>query len=298
MSMKTNFQKVQEFNRAFDMVCNDPKTYSDSIMNKINSPLYDAYKYMRPELFRNSKNIINLRLNLIIEEVNELNYAVEENDIIEIRDALSDILYVVYGMADVLGIDIDAVFGELISKYNTDDEIKNIANSSNYNKVKIALTNSPDTFLDINDYKSFEKMHILSFVRMNINNMVNILKCRCNFYCDTDILPTRNNMMKIANDIVVILKLVYCYSIISDINADNDFNIVHISNMSKLCSTIDDAEKTVADYIDKYNKGISPYDSPYYYELPALGKWIVKNKSTGKALKNINYQKVNFNTTI
>ena len=44
----------------------------------------------------------------------------------------------------------------------------------------------------------------------------------------------------------------------------------------------------------KFKNGNSPYDSPYYYELPELNKWIVKNKSTGKALKNIKYKEVSF----
>ena len=64
--------------------------------------------------------------------------------------------------------------------------------------------------------------------------------------------------------------------------------------MSKLCDTEQDAKDTIVDYINKYNAGKSPYDSPYYYELPELKKWIVKNKSSGKALKNIKYKAVEF----
>ena len=64
--------------------------------------------------------------------------------------------------------------------------------------------------------------------------------------------------------------------------------------MSKLCDNENDAIKTVTDYAIKYIEGKSPYDSPYCYELPQLKKWIVKNKSTGKALKNIKYHKVCF----
>ena len=58
--------------------------------------------------------------------------------------------------------------------------------------------------------------------------------------------------------------------------------------MSKLCKSVDEAEATVKDYQEKYNNGVSTYDTPYYYELkPNL--YVVKNKSTGKALKSINY---------
>jgi hypothetical protein len=58
--------------------------------------------------------------------------------------------------------------------------------------------------------------------------------------------------------------------------------------MSKLCNSIDEAEATVKDYQEKYNVGVSTYDTPYYYELKP-GLYVVKNKSTGKALKSINY---------
>jgi hypothetical protein len=64
--------------------------------------------------------------------------------------------------------------------------------------------------------------------------------------------------------------------------------------LSKLCDTEEDAQATVDDYESKFKAGKSPYDSPYYYALPELGKWIIKNKSTGKALKNIKYCKVAF----
>ncbi len=60
------------------------------------------------------------------------------------------------------------------------------------------------------------------------------------------------------------------------------------SNMSKLCKSIEEAEATVKDYQEKYNNGTSSYDTPYYYELKP-GLYVVKNKSTGKALKSINY---------
>ena len=106
-TIKTNFQKVQEFNRAFDMVPQIPSMYSEA----------DEYLYQRPEMFKDEKNIIKLRLDLIKEEVRELNDAIAANDDIEIRDALSDILYVVYGMADVLGVNIDKIFRNMIMSY-------------------------------------------------------------------------------------------------------------------------------------------------------------------------------------
>lgn len=57
-----------------------------------------------------STQLTGLRLSLIAEEVTELTEAVINNDLVETADALADLLYVTYGYAITLGIDIDAVF--------------------------------------------------------------------------------------------------------------------------------------------------------------------------------------------
>ena len=100
--------------------------------------------------------------------------------------------------------------------------------------------------------------------------------------------------MNLSKSICELLKYTYSLAAILNINADSDFAIVHDSNMSKLCDNEDDARATVSDYEEKFKTGTSPYDSPYYYYLEDIGKYIVKNKSTGKALKNIKYKKVVF----
>ena len=51
-----------------------------------------------------------LRLGLILEEVQELFDAHEDRSLIDIADALTDILYVVYGAGHAFGIDLDASF--------------------------------------------------------------------------------------------------------------------------------------------------------------------------------------------
>lgn len=92
-----------------------------------------------------------------------------------------------------------------------------------------------------------------------------------------------------------ILYVVYGAAARFGINADIDFDIVHRSNMSKLCDTEEIAEQTVTSYKNQYQAGKSPYDSPYYEFIGGtINKWIVKNKSTGKALKSIHYTKVKF----
>ena len=59
------------------------------------------------------KKIIKLRLDLIKEELDELSVAINNNDILEIADALTDILYVTYGAGHSFGINLDKCFAEV-----------------------------------------------------------------------------------------------------------------------------------------------------------------------------------------
>ena len=102
------------------------------------------------------------------------------------------------------------------------------------------------------------------------------------------------NFTEIRDALADILYVVYGAADSFAINADSDFDIVHNSNMSKLCVSEEEAQKTVENYKKLYQEGTSLYDTPYYEKLPNMEKWVIKNKSTGKALKNINYNKVKF----
>jgi len=86
--MTSNFERVREFMRAMEQ--EGPRT-----------PKFPA------------QTIQQLRIALIEEEVNELKDAIEQHDIIEVADALADILYVVYGAGLAFGIDLDKCFREV-----------------------------------------------------------------------------------------------------------------------------------------------------------------------------------------
>jgi len=60
-----------------------------------------------------SKKINKLRFELIKEEVEELRVALEKKDIIEVADALTDILYVTYGAGHAFGINLNLCFEEV-----------------------------------------------------------------------------------------------------------------------------------------------------------------------------------------
>ena len=60
-----------------------------------------------------SEKIQDLRVSLIEEELFELKEAIENKDIKEVADALTDILYVTYGAGHAFGIDLDKCFDEV-----------------------------------------------------------------------------------------------------------------------------------------------------------------------------------------
>jgi len=84
----TNFEKVKIFMKTFGQ---EVKSKSSLSSDKINS----------------------LRLSLIQEELDELNKAIKDKDIVEVADALTDILYVTYGAGHAFGIDLDQCFNEV-----------------------------------------------------------------------------------------------------------------------------------------------------------------------------------------
>ena len=84
----TNFEKVKEF----------MTTFGQEVKNKSEFP---------------NEKIINLRKKLIEEEYDELKEAINKNDIVEIADALTDILVVTYGAGAAFGIDLDKCFEEV-----------------------------------------------------------------------------------------------------------------------------------------------------------------------------------------
>jgi len=84
----TNFEKVGDFMLAFGQEC-------------------------REEASLPSVDTQVLRVSLIKEELQELMDALDDNNIIEVADALTDILYVTYGAGHAFGINLDECFDEV-----------------------------------------------------------------------------------------------------------------------------------------------------------------------------------------
>ena len=79
-----------------------------------------------------SEKINKLRIDLIKEELEELQEAMNNNDLLEVADALTDILYVTYGAGHAFGIDLDKCFDEVQNSNMSklDQEGKPIYNES------------------------------------------------------------------------------------------------------------------------------------------------------------------------
>ena len=84
----TNFEKVGTFMKTFGQEVKEKSSLGSDKINK-------------------------LRLDLIEEELGELKEAMKNNDLLEVADALTDILYVTYGAGHAFGINLDKCFEEV-----------------------------------------------------------------------------------------------------------------------------------------------------------------------------------------
>jgi len=84
----SNFSKVGTFMKTFGQEVKTKPSFSTDKINK-------------------------LRIDLIKEELDELTEAMNNKDLLEVADALTDILYVTYGAGHAFGIDLDKCFEEV-----------------------------------------------------------------------------------------------------------------------------------------------------------------------------------------
>ena len=84
----SNFNKVGTFMKTFGQEVKTKPSFSSDKINK-------------------------LRIDLIKEELEELTVAMNNKDLLEVADALTDILYVTYGAGHAFGIDLDKCFDEV-----------------------------------------------------------------------------------------------------------------------------------------------------------------------------------------
>ena len=86
-----------------------------SNFNKVKTFMQTFRQEVKAKPSLSTEKINSLRYELIKEELEELKIAMENNDILEVADALTDILYVTYGAGHAFGIDLDKCFEEVQS---------------------------------------------------------------------------------------------------------------------------------------------------------------------------------------
>lgn len=203
-------------------------------------------------IFNEDPKTVDFCLKLIREEVYELSDAVNNRDFVEIHDATADIVYVTWGMAARCGIDGTKLYTE---KPSVETDMNNY---SNYNsgKYDIHITNCNKCIND--QFKLLE----IAVVEKKFDDMLHCL-------------------VHLVEDCVLLSNL-------CRVNFTDLFNHVHENNMSKLCKTEEEAQRSV----DFYKQNLQLYDTPAY-RLAVNGiNYVVYNESTKKILKSIDYKPV------
>jgi predicted HAD superfamily Cof-like phosphohydrolase len=233
IAITTPFKQVEEFHTTFG---------------------HPVKKDIQNNIFDLNPNIVKFRLDLINEEIKELKEAFYKTDYIEFVDALGDILYVIFGMCHVFGINYDELFPGINNSIKI-IESKKKTNDFDFNKYFISIKNDIEITVDI-----------------EIDKLNNLLKYSCEE-------KNMNNVIMYINYIVTLIIQLSDYLNISIIEA---FTEIHRSNMTKVCSNIEDAISTVKWYKDNETR----YATPDYKKSPNEKYWIIYDVNTTKILKS------------
>ena len=264
----TNYLMVKQFNQVFG---------------------HPAPDSARITIFTESPDVVKLRNSLIHEEITELRDAINAEDVVEIIDALSDIQYVAYGLLVVYGVDGDNEFTNYMAeKYEMLDSnmSSECAKLSNFVKTKEFISKllngdsfdvTPKTFLDRYTEPSYREI---------FNRYVDDLLIA---YKSLENASNNSKFVETVKGTFEVLYITYVVGSLIGVDLDESIRMVHESNMSKICSSEEEAQKTV----EWYRENEARYDSPSFRKSEFTDGFVVFNESTGKILKNVNYQAVN-----
>jgi hypothetical protein len=261
--------QVAEFNYLFGVI-------------DYNYPNTDDIEFDRFNSFTEKFNLtqMKLRFSLIAEEIKELEQAIKDKNAIEIIDALCDILYVVAGAKVYFNLPIDK-FEETemksirkmphqnpnIEKYNLDYIIKMLDDElvlKFINKIKTYNNILGDlTELFINEKKISYHPHFLNhLIKLYHESLNKIVK----------------NILRLEDSFMIDLLF--------------QFDIVHKSNMTKVCILEEDAKETIEWY--KINE--TRYKQPSFKKINFNQKdyYVIYDAETKKILKSIKYVPAKF----
>jgi predicted HAD superfamily Cof-like phosphohydrolase len=200
------------------------------------------------------------RLDFLSEEVEELHQAISDDDKIEYRDALADMLYIAYGTADILAIDIDFAIVEHIYSYN--ELLSFTVNNFTRTQTNCDLLRGRYVPLPPSVYEDQYRGFIKEF----------------------EDIESSGKLYELENLLVRFIVHTYCHALSMGIDIDKDFDAVHTSNMTKFCKTLDEVEKSIKLQLE--TKGRECYH--IYNSEHKL--YVIKIKGSDKITKGINYE--------
>lgn len=257
--------KVADFNYLFGVIDYSYPNDKGILINKFDNGS-EGY----------NKSQIKLRFGLINEEIKELEQAINDKNPIEIVDALCDILYVVAGAK---------VYFNLPINYDTGDYIRMF----HYEKENFTYNEDTSKYIieNLEDIDIINLMHINGILSLNavLGNLTDLFINEQGIKYHSLLL---NHLIKFYNKTLdeIVIKI---FEMCNGFNIDiiKLFDIVHNSNMTKVCETEQDAEATVAWY--KINE--LRYREPVYRKINYNQKnyYVIYDGETKKILKSIKY---------
>ncbi len=230
------------------------------------------------ELYTDDK-LFNFRLSLIDEEFTEIEAAIKNDDFVEFVDGIADLLVVTYGAGLAFGINLDDLVADYLSKENIERNDK-----TNYQMIREYMLKKNELVCNTTQPKLLNgAVKLVNKIYRPIEFEIDTIK---NYeYHQNAMSYLNNHLNQYAYRLYNIILGTYKMGNTFGINVDEAFDIVHKSNMSKLCVSEEEAKETVEWYL----KNEKRYPTPAYKQAADGIHWIVYEHSTGKVLKSINY---------
>lgn len=177
---------------------------------------------------------------------NELFHSMERDNAEKILDGILDVLYVTYGAMAAFGLKLNDDHKEHLPAFEYD------------------ATKSQGVLGTYGDYSRYKK--VSEYI---MDNFVSAL--------------SYDNEEKILDELIDMVMLMRKIGEQMNFNIADAFDEVHASNMSKLCSTEEDAKASVQLYATEGNH------PPFAYYMELDGKYIIRRTSDGKVLKGCDF---------
>ena len=157
---------------------------------------------------------------------------------------------------------------------------------TNFEKVinfnyQFGIINSPKPIIQPAILQSPQAEFCLNLIREEVSELEQAVK--------------QNDLIETIDALADILYVVYGMGARIGVNLDSAFKLVHENNMSKLCTTEEEAIASVAYYIANPQFG---YRSPAYKRAHDNVHYVVYNRDTNKVLKSVNYKSVDLSSLI